>query len=142
MASPLGWRTLQDSSVNPSATFALPSAASLSTNSTTIDLGTDAYKPEDFELELSIPSLTSVIAPSTVTAGVTYIIESSTTSAFSAVARTLASKNQVPSGAGIGATVLRTRVPSDCERYVRGKVTFGATATDGSAVVGTLSARF
>jgi len=135
-------RNIQDASINPSATFALPSALSTSTTSAVIDLGADTYDSERFELELSIPALTSTIAPSTATGGVTYIIESSTTSAFSAVAREIGRKVLVPSGAGIAATTLRARPPSDCERYVRGKVTFAATTTDGSAVVGTLSARF
>ena len=134
-------RNIQDGSINP-ATFALPSAASASTTSAVIDLGTDTVKAEMVEIELSIPSLTSTIAPSTVTAGVTYIVESSTTSAFTATARTVVSKNIVGSTVGVAATVLRTRVPSDCERYVRGKVTLGATATDASAVAGTLTARF
>ncbi len=141
MASPIGYRTFQDASLNP-ATFTLPSAASASTQSAIVDLGADTAKLESYHIELSIPSLTSTIAPSTSTVGVTYIVESSSSSTFGTTARTLCSKAIVGSTVGVVATVLRTRVPPDCERYVRGKVTFGATTTDASAVAGTLSLRF
>lgn len=134
-------RNIQDASLNP-ATFALPSALSLSTTSAVIDLGTDTYDCESFEVELSIPSLTSTINPSAATGGVTYIIESSTTSTFVATARTLASKTIAGGTSSTAATALRTRVPSDCERYIRGKVTFAATTTDASTIAGTLTLRF
>jgi hypothetical protein len=135
-------RNIQDASLNPSAAFALPSGPSLSTTSSVVDLGADVFKPGNFELELSVPSLTSTMAPSTVTAGVTYYIESSSTSTFAATARTIVSKNVVGSTVGIAAQVLRTRVPSDCERYVRAGVTTGATAATAAAVSGTLTVRF
>lgn len=132
-------RNLQDASLNP-ATFALPSSASSSTQSAVIDLGADTVKPSAVELELAVPALSDTICPSTRTA--TYIIETSTTSAFSAVARTIASKVYTGAGSGVAAATLRCRLPSDCERYVRAKVTFGASTTDGSAVSGTFTARF
>lgn len=135
-------RNIQDSAVNPTATITLPSAASLSTTSAAIDLGADVQKPETIELDLSVPSLTSAMSPSTNTAGVTYLWESSTTSAFSAVARTIVSKNIAGSTGGTALTSLRTRVPSDCERYVRAKVTLGATASDSSTLAATASVRF
>jgi hypothetical protein len=135
-------RNIQDNSINPSSTFTLPSALSLSTTSSVIDLGADTVKCEMMELELSVPSLTSTMSPSAATGGVTYIIESSTTSAFSAVARTIVSKTLAGSSSGTVATALRCRVPSDCERYVRGKITFAATTADASSLAATLSARF
>ena len=136
-------RNIQDKSINPSATtFTLPSALSTSTQSAVIDLGADTFKPEEVELELAVPSLTSAIAPSAATGGVTYIIESSTTSTFAAIARTIASKTIVGSTVGIVAVALRARAPSDCERYVRGKVTLAATTADASALAGTFTARF
>lgn len=135
-------RNILDASLNP-ATFTLPSALSLSVTSAVVDLGTDTFDNESFEVELAVPSLTSTMAPSTATAGVIYIIETSTTSTFVATARTIYSKTQVPvATAGVPATTARCRVPSDCERYIRGKITFGATTADASTLAATLSLRF
>lgn len=132
-------RNIQDASLNPSA-FALPSTASSSTTSSAIDLGADTVKPENLELELSVPALSDTIAPSTKT--VTYIWETSSASNFGTVARTIASVTYTGAGSGVSAAKLRCRVPSDCERYVRAKVTFGAGTTDGSAVSATPTIRF
>lgn len=141
MANPLGWRTFQDSAINP-ATFALPTTASTSATSAAVDLSSDTYKPDNVEVELSIPALTSVMNPAAATAGVTYIIETSTTSTFAAVARTIYSKNIAGSSGATAAVAARCRLPSDCERYVRGKVSFGGTTADASTLAGTLSLRF
>lgn len=133
-------RNIQDASLNP-ATFTLPAAASSSTQSAAINFGLDTMKPANVELELSIPALNATIAPDTRT--VTAIFETSTTSNFAAVARTIYSKILTgASSAGIGASVHRCRLPSDCEQYVRAKITFGASTTDGSAVSGTVTLRF
>ena len=134
-------RNIQDASLNP-ATFALPTTAASSTTSAAIDLGADTYKPENVEVELSVPALTSVMNPATATAGVTYIVETSTTSTFAAVARTIASKNVAGSTGPTALQALRLRLPSDCERYIRGKVTFGTTTADGSTIAATLTLRF
>lgn len=132
-------RNIQDASLNP-ATFTLPASASSSTQSAGIDLGTDTVKPNTVELELSVPALSDTICPNTRT--VTYIIETSTTSNFATVVRTIYSQTFTGAGSGIAAKTCRCRLPSDCERYVRAKVTFGASTTDGSAVSGTFTARF
>lgn len=132
-------RNIQDASLNP-ATFTLPAAASASTTSAAIDLGADTFKNAAFELELSVPALSDTMVPNTRTT--TYIFETSTTSNFAAVVRTIASKVFTGAGSGVAATTLRCRVPSDCERYVRAKVTHGASTTDSSAVSGTVSIRF
>lgn len=134
-------RNIQDASLNPAA-FALPAAASSSTTSAVIDLGTDSFKPSNIELDLAIPALSTTIAPDTRT--VTAIIETSTTSVFTAVDTTIFSRILTgASSAGIGAqTGLRCRLPSNCAQYVRAKVTFGASTTDGSALSATLTARF
>jgi hypothetical protein len=136
-------RNIQDASLNP-ATFALPTtiATAGSKTSAAVDLGADTFKPANFEVELLVPTLSDTIAPSGSTAGVTYSIESSTTSTFAAVARTIVSKNLVGTGSGVAQTALRTRVPSDCERYIRARVLLGTTCTDASAVSATLSLRF
>lgn len=134
-------RSLQDVSLNPAA-FALPAAASSSTTSAVIDLGTDVFKPENMELDLAIPALSTTIAPDTRT--VTAIIETSTTSNFAAVDATIFSRILTGAGgAGIAAqTTLKCRLPVNCARYVRAKVTFGASTTDGSAVSATFTPRF
>lgn len=133
-------RNIQDKAVNPVA-FALPAAASTSTNSTAIDFGTDVTKPEELELELSVPALSTTIVPDTRT--VTYIIETSTTSNFAAIDQTLMSEVQTgASSAGVGAFLKRVRLPSNCARYVRFKITFGASTTTGAAVSATGTVRF
>lgn len=134
-------RNIQDASLNP-ATFTLPASAG-STQSAAIDLGADTLKPESFEVELSVPALSTTINPGTNSAGFIYIIESSTTSTFAAVARTLASITYAGSTTtATAAALLRTRVPSNCERYIRAKITGGATMADASALVGTVTLRF
>lgn len=133
-------RNIQDVLVNPVA-FALPAAASTSTNSTTLDLGADVHDTETVELELSVPALSTTIVPDTRT--VTYIIEASTTSNFAAIDQTLL--QEVATGAGgvgVGAFNKRVRLPSNCARYVRWKITFGASTTTGAAVNATPSVRF
>lgn len=128
-------RSIQDLALAVAA-FALPAAASSSTQSAAIDLGTDAYKPANIELEVVLAALSTTIVPDTRT--VTVIVETSTTSNFAAVARTIYSKVLTGAGgAGVGSVNHLCRLPSDCERYVRAKITFGASTTDGSAVTAT-----
>jgi len=135
-------RNLQDANLNP-ATFTLPAAASTSTYSATIDLGADTVKPDNVEFELSVPALTTTMNTGTATAGVTYIIETSTTSVFTAVASVIRSKNFAgDTTTALAAKLIRARLPSDCERYVRGKVTFGTTTADASTLAATLTVRF
>ncbi len=133
-------RNIQDASLNPAA-FALPSAASSSTNSTGVDLGTDVLKIERVEVELSVPALTTTMVPDTRT--VTYIVETSTVSNFASIAQTLMSEVQTGAGgAGVGAFLKRVRLPSNCARYLRFKITLGASTTDSSAVSATGTLRF
>lgn len=133
-------RNIQDVLVNPVA-FALPAAASSSTNSTGIDFGADVHKPETVELELSVPALSTTIVPDTRT--VTYIVETSTTSNFAAIDQTLMQEVATGAGgAGVGAFLKRVRLPSNCARYVRFKITFGASTTTGAAVNATGTVRF
>jgi hypothetical protein len=132
-------RNIQDASLNPAA-FALHNGAGSDT-SAVIDLGTDTVKGERIELELSVPALNTTMVPDTRT--VTYIIETSTTSVFTAVARQIL--NAVATGAGgagVGAFLMRAKIPSDCERYVRAKITMGASTGDASGVNATLKAKF
>lgn len=142
MANEFG-RNTQDASLNP-ATFALPTTllAAGAKVSAAVDLGADTVKGGSFEVELLIPTLNATMAPAAATGGVTYYIESSTTSTFAAIARTIVSKNIAGSASGVAQTALRARVPSDCERYIRGGVLLATTCTDASAVSGTLTLRF
>jgi hypothetical protein len=120
--------------------FALPASASSSTNSASIDLGADTYKGENYEVSLTVGALSDTIVPSTRT--VSYLIESSTSSAFSTVDRTIYSETFTGAGSGVPAKDIRVRLPSDCARYLRGKVTFGASTTTGAAVAATIALRF
>ena len=132
---------MQDASVG-GVTFALSATASTATASAAIDLGADTYKPENVEIELSVPALTSVHNPAANTEGFVYVIETSTTSSFAAVAREIASKTVAGSTGPTAAQALRCRLPGNCERYLRGKVTPGATAADASAVTATVKVLF
>ena len=136
-------RNIQDASLNP-ATWALPTQVGESNGklSAAIDLGADTFKSGMFEVELSIPTLNATIAPAASTAGVYYEIISSTSSTLNTTARKLTVKNIAGSGSGVAATLVRARVPSDCERYVGAKVWLGTTCTDASAVAATLTLRF
>lgn len=132
-------RNIQDKDINP-ATFTLPASASTSTQSTAIDFGTDIWKPEAVELELSVPALSTTIVPNAST--VTYIIEASATN-FGTVTQTLMSEVQTGAGGtGVAAFTKRVRLPSDVARYVRFRVAFGASTTTGAAVSATGTVRF
>lgn len=133
-------RNIKDS--NFTGTFALPASASTSTQlATPFDLGSDVYKTESVEAELSVPALNSTMVPDTRTT--TYIIETSTASNFASIDQTLYSEAFTGAGgAGVGAKVKRVRLPSNCARYIRAKVTHGATTADSSSVSATFALLF
>jgi hypothetical protein len=133
---------LQDASLNP-ATFTLPSAASTSTTSAVIDLGADTAKLANVEIELAVPALTTTINPGTSTAGVTYVVETSDTDVFTAIRSIIRSQNFAgDTTTALVAKTIRAAIPSNCERYVRGKVTLGTTTADASALAATVTVRF
>lgn len=123
-------------------TFTLPASASSSTNQATpFDFGADTHKPEQVEIEISVPALTTTIVPDTRT--VTLIIETSTVVGFGTIDQTICSEVATGAGGvGISATAKRVRLPSNCARYVRGKITFGASTTTGAAFSATCRALF
>ncbi len=131
-------RNIQDASINPVA-FAM-GAASASTTSTAIDLGTDIYKHGNYEFELSIPALATGIIPDA--SVVSLILETSTTSNFAAIVGTYTEAVTGAGGAGIPATIARFRIPSNCPRYVRFKTTRGAGGTTAAGVNATGTVRF
>ncbi len=134
-------RNLQDANINP-ASFTLGTAGQTAT-SAAVDLGADTQVPEHVEVELSIPALTTTMNLGTNTSGVQYIVESSTTSTFATIDRNIIYESYAGSTTtALGAKVLRARLPSNCARYIRGKVVGNATSGDMSALAGTLSLRF
>lgn len=136
----MGQRNVKDA--NFVKTFALPASASSSTTSAILDLGASVtYMPEEIEVSLSIPALSTTIAPDTRT--VTLIVEVSTSSSLASVAQTVLSEVLTGAGGvGIAATEKRIRLPAGCPRYIRAKVTFGASTTDGSALSATFALLF
>ncbi len=133
-------RNIKDS--NFTGTFTLPASASASTNlATPFDLGADTFKTESIEAELSIPALNATMVPDTRTT--TYIIETCAATNFSTIDQTLYSTVFTgASGAGIPAKTIRVRLPSNCARYIRAKVTHGATTADSSTITATFSLLF
>lgn len=132
-------RNLQDASLNPAA-FALPSSAG-SVTSAVVDLGADTFKPGNVELQLSVPALNTTMVPDTRT--VVYLIEVSTTSNFSAVDQTLFTETKTGAGgAGVAALLRRVRLPSNSARYLRFKITTGASTGDCSSISATGTLHF
>lgn len=125
-------------------TFALPTQVGEANGktSTAIDLGSaSAFREAGFEAELSVPALSNTIAPSGSTAGAYYEIHMSASSTFNGEVG-FYRENYVGTGSGVAAQTVRFRVPSNAPRYLRGKVWLGTTATDASAVTGTLTLKF
>jgi len=134
-------RNVQDFAVNPAA-FAM-GAASASTTSAAIDLQTAAgnnFRPENIEFELSIPALATGIIPDA--SVVSLILETSTTSVFTAITGTYTETVTGAGGVGTGATVARFKIPSNAPRYVRFKTTRGAGGTTAAGVNSTGAVRF
>lgn len=107
-------RNIQDKDLT--ITRALPTADGTVT-SADFDLGADIYKGENFELEVTIPSLTSTLLPNADTLTMTV-------QGGAAVTPTT-SLNLVQITTGTGSTVaeqkIRFRLPSNCPRYVNVK---------------------
>ena len=121
-------------------TFALPASAN-TVLSAALDLGSDAFKPEAIEANISVPALNATMVPDTRT--VTVVIETSTTSNFSAVSQTLYSEVFTGAGgAGIAAVSKLVRLPSNCARYIRGKVVTGASTGDATTISATFQLLF
>lgn len=107
-------RNIQDTDLT--ITRALPTADGTVT-SADFDLGADIYKGENYELEVTIPSLTSTLLPSADTLIMTV-------QGGAAVTPTT-SLNLVQITTGTGSTLaeqkIRFRLPSNCPRYVNVK---------------------
>lgn len=134
-------RNLRD--VSHSVTWALPTdvGSGNATSSSGIDIASQTFRPEEVEVSLVVPALSSTIAPAASTAGVTFIIEQSASSTFNGTTQ-IYQENIAGSGSGIAAKDFRARLPSNGLQYIRGRIYLGTTCTDASAVTATLSLRF
>lgn len=122
-------------------TFALPAAASTATTSAVVDLGSWVPKDEQGRLRLVVPALSATIVPDTRT--VTYEIQSSPVSGFGSGVITHFSQTFTGAGgAGVPAQSIQINTPHNAQQFVRARIAFGASTTDGSAVSATFSARY
>jgi hypothetical protein len=127
-------RNLRDAALL--AIIALPAGASTTVVTAAIDTGVRTARAsfeDQTEAVLKFPALSTAIVPNAST--VTLIIESSAVSNFATIdtLRTVVFTGAGGVGIPLGGE-LRTSLPSDCLRYVRGKVTFGASCTTGAAL--------
>jgi hypothetical protein len=97
-------------------TRALPDADGTVTSSD-FDLGADTYKGENYELEITIPALSSTLLPNADT------LTTTVQGGASAAPSTSLSLVHVTTGTGstIAEQKLRFRLPSNCPRYVNVK---------------------
>jgi hypothetical protein len=96
-------------------TRALPTADGTVT-STDIDLGADVHKPEDVELEITVPALTATQLPDADTLTIT--VQSG---AAAAPTTTLFGLPVITGSTGYAGNVFRFRLPADVARYVNVK---------------------
>lgn len=128
------------------ATKTLPGAASTTVNSAGLDLeeGTRGDFLANAEILISAPALTTTILPDTRT--MTYSLYHDTDSAFGTETLVYGSTGQIlqtgAGGAGAAAATFRGRLPTNVKRYIRLKITSGASTTDGSATSATLQLLF
>jgi hypothetical protein len=118
-------------------TRALPTADGTVTSSD-MDFGTNTVFPENVELEISIPALTSTILPSADTLTITV------QGGASATPSTSLNIVKVITGTGstIAAQTWRVKLPSDTPQYVNVKFVLAGGTGDGSGVSATIKALF
>ncbi len=110
-------------------TRALPTADGTVT-STDFDLGADVYKGENYELEISVPELSSTLLPSADTLTITV------QNGAAATPTTTLGLSKVITGTGstIAAQVVRFRLPSNTLRYLNVKFVAAGGTGDQSGV--------
>jgi hypothetical protein len=126
---------------NTIVTVSLPSSASSTVNSSSIDLG-DAVlgvpysSTETVNLQVLAPALSTTILPDTRT--MSYVVaDSADNSSFTAIG-TLATQTQTgASSSGASAATYTFKLPPSTRRYIRLQVTSGASTTDASATSAT-----
>ena len=122
-----------DAALTP-ASLALPSAASTTVNSASIDLNavTPFHAEVEFELVSASASLDSTALPNGET--ITYVVaESTDDSTFTAVYTLDEATMTGAGGAGDTANTVRFRLPSDISRYIRIQATTSGSSGDCSA---------
>lgn len=95
---------------------ALPTADGTS-YSEPFDLGAESYKGGNFELEVTIPDLTTTHLPNADTLTVNVVAGTTTTPTAVILGSVLVLTGA--GGAGADGDTVRVRVPSDCPRYAR-----------------------
>lgn len=128
-------RNIQDKDLT--ITRALPTADGTVTSSD-FDLGPALYKGENYELEVTIPALSSTLLPNADT--LTLTIQGGSSAAPST------SLNIVHVTTGTGSTIaaqtLRFRLPSNCPRYVNAKFVAAGGTGDQSGVSASIKLLF
>jgi len=118
-------------------TRALPTADGTVTSSD-LNFGTNTVFPENVELDIAVPALTSTHLPSADTLTITVQGGASATPSTSL--------NLVKVITGTGSTIaaqnIRFRLPSDCPQYVNVKFVAAGGTGDISGVTATITARF
>ena len=116
---------------------ALP-AQNANSNTASIDLKVQDYRPENVDVVLSIPATPSLASGQTLIAKLQQSTDNST---FTDV--TAGADSTITGGASGGAaTDFHFRLPPDCARYIRFNIAMSATAGDNTAVSSTFGLRF
>lgn len=113
---------------------ALP-AQGTNNNSASMNLGADAFKPEDFELEIDVPATPSLVDGQTLTF---LVQDSADDSSFATISGATQFVRTGAGGAGATAIRFRFRLPSNVRQYVRINQAASATAGNNTAVSTTL----
>lgn len=131
-------RNIIDNELNETD-VALPTADGTSYSSD-IDLGAESYKGENYELLVTIPSLTVAHLPDadTLTVNVVAGASASPTTVVLGSVEVLTGAG----GAGATGTTTRVRLPSNIARYVRVQFVAAGGTGDMSAVDATVGLRF
>lgn len=130
-------RNIIDANLNETD-VALPEADSTS-YSTAIDLGSDAYKGENMELEVTVPDLTVTHLPNDDTLTVNLVAGS--TSTPTTVVQSIVTYTGA-GGAGATGSTKRVRLPSNVGRYIRVQFVAAGGTGDMSAVDAVVGLRF
>ena len=122
------------------AEAALPTANGTS-YSADFDLGDDVHKPEEIELEVVVPDLTTTHLPDadTLTVGIAAGASANPTTLILAAILVLTGAGAAGSS---GPDKVRVRLPADCPRYVRAQFVAAGGTGDISAVDATVQLLF
>lgn len=131
-------RNITDANLNSTA-VALPTADGTS-YSADLDLGAEAYKDENYELEVTVPSLTVTHLPNadTLTVAVCAGASASPTTVIADAVVVYTGAG----GAGATGSTIRYRFPSNVARYARVRLVAAGGTGDMSAVSATVGLRF